>query len=411
MTMVQAAAADYSLRGLTPEAALGDADLRQAWSDLTASVHPLNRMFASPAFFEASCQNARNDRNRVYVLRDGHRTIGVCPVVHWRITMPLQFRHRVLGRFTFDAATVQSGEPLLAGQPELLRRLFDALLGELEWCDCVFFPSLPADAPTCQFLYSAPYRSRSYFVHPRELEPREWLYLELGDSFDEFLRGKQKRTRNTLKRRVRKLREQGGGRLECQRVETEDQVDDFYAAARAVAEQSWQFHNLGRVSEETALSLESLRSLARMGCLRAYLLRCGDRPCAFVVGYQHGDVLQFEQTAYASEFGLFSPGTVLYYLLMEDLYAHRRPGYVNHGVGVTPHKRLFTNRSARDTTVYLFRPTTANRLRCLGHSFFTKGLLLAKRLLKRRRNVPTDSSELDEAGAAGSLADLAGSVP
>jgi CelD/BcsL family acetyltransferase involved in cellulose biosynthesis len=225
------------------------------------------------------------------------------------------------------------------------------------------------------------------------MKPRTWLYLEPGEIFDDFLGGKQKRTRNTLKRRVKKLREHGGGALECTRIEDEDQVDSFYESALRVAEKSWQFTGLGRAIEETALYRESLVNLARMGCLRAYLLSCGGQPCAFVIGYQHEDVLQFEQTAYDGDLGIFSPGTVLYYLLIEDLYRHRPPKYLNYGVGVNRHKRLFSNRSSQDTEVYLFRPTLRNRVRSLGHGAFYSALGLAKKLLKKG---PDDSADDEE---------------
>ena len=70
-----------------------------------------------------------------------------------------------------------------------------------------------------------------YFVYPRRLQPREWIYLELEESYERFPQGKHKRTRNTWKRRVKKLRELGGGVLEYDRIENEDQVDAFYEAA------------------------------------------------------------------------------------------------------------------------------------------------------------------------------------
>ena len=240
------------------------------------------------------------------MIRDGAgRTVGVCPIIFWNVSIPFQIRKRRLGSIDLKAATISGGEPLVPPDPALFRLLFDGLMDHLSWCDCVFFPSLPVESFTARFIYSREYQGGRCFVDPRRLEPREWIYLQLepADSLASFLEGKQKRTRNTLKRRVRKLREHGAGALECQRVEQEDEVDAFYAAALSVAERSWQFHNLGRCLEETALYRENLKSLAKLGCLRAYLLKCGGQPCAFVIGCQHGDVLQFEQTAYAGDYG------------------------------------------------------------------------------------------------------------
>jgi CelD/BcsL family acetyltransferase involved in cellulose biosynthesis len=381
------AASPYTLEVLTPDQALGDAGLRQDWEALVTLAHPLNSVFTSPTLCEHRSQIALTPEDRVFVIRDGAgRTVGVCPIVFWKVSIPFQIRKRSLGSIELKSATVSGGEPLVTRDPALFRLLLDGILDQLPWCDCVLFPSLPVESFTARFLYSRENRSRKCFVDPRRLEAREWIYLELepGDSPASFLETKQKRTRNTLKRRVRKLREHGAGALQCQRVEREGEVDAFYAAALSVAERSWQFHNLGRCLEETALYRDNLKSLARLGCLRAYLLKCAEQPCAFVIGCQRGDVLQFEQTAYAADYSAFSPGTVLYYLLLEDLYQHRRPSLVNHGVGVTPHKRLFTNRSTFDTTVYLFRRTMRNRLRRLSREVFQTGLALAKRLMQKK---------------------------
>jgi hypothetical protein len=360
-----------------------DPGLRETWESLIHLGNPLNRAFAGPGAFENHASMSQHERNRVAMIRDGEgQIIGVCPVEYWELEMALQARRRIFTKFKFRAATLHCGEPLLPQDPDLFRVLFDGLLRELTWCDCIYFHSIPADCFTSRFIYGQfgqeSVRGQA-FAYPRKLKPRRWIYHEPEQSYEHFLQTKNKRTRNTFKRRVKKLREQGGGALTCERIDREDQVDAFYEAAYSVAEKSWQFHTLGRALEETALHRPSLLSLARLGGLRAYLLRCGDRPCAFVIGVQYDDVLQFEQTAFSGDLALFSPGTVLYYLLLEDVYAHRRPKYLNFGTGVNPHKRLFSNRESLDTEIYLFRPSIWNHLRATSHGLFYAGLEFAKR--------------------------------
>ena len=80
--------------------------------------------------------------------------------------------------------------------------------------------------------------------------------------------------------------------------------------------------------------------------------------------------------------------------LDQDLDRHRRPSFVNHGTGITPHKRLFSNRASFDTQAFLFRPTFRNQFRCLSHGMFYKGLKLAKRIAGKR--VTPAASELNE---------------
>jgi hypothetical protein len=370
---------------LTPDEALHDATIRRDWQSLLDRANPLYRVFASPTLYEHENRVNGRRENRVAILRDETgRVIGLCPIVLWELTVPFIVRRRILARMKLQAATILGCEPLVPAEPELYGILFEGLLEQLPWCDCVYIDSMPVDRFAANYFYEGGRRKGSFLVYPRHPERREFLCLEPGRSMDEFLQGKHKRTRNTLKRRVRKLRETGRGQLECCRVETPEQVEAFYPAAVDVARRSWQDKALGRPEEHTALYRESLLSAARLGCLRAYLLKCGGEPCAFVIGYQDGDVLQFEQTAYAQEWHVHSPGTVLYFMMLEDLYGYRPPGLVNFGIGINPHKRLFSNRSAFDTSIYVLRPTVRNRLRFAAHGLFTSGVRLAKRLLKRK---------------------------
>jgi Acetyltransferase (GNAT) domain len=375
----------HCLSLLTSAEVFSDSALIRRWESLLELLEPVRRAVASPAIYEHQCLQDKLGQNRVAVIRDADGiVVGICPIASWRLQMPLTIRKRVLAKFMVRAATVLSCQPLVPDEPAIFQLLFKSLMDELDWCDCVYFDSLPLNSPTCRFLFSQQNPNFPYLTYPSRPVPREWIYLELGGSLESFLAEKQKRTRNTLKRRVKKLSEKGGGSLECIRVEKQDQVDDFYHQAYAISEKSWQFQNLGQHLEETELYHDRLQHLAQIGCLRAYLLKCGGRPAAYVIGFQYEDILQFEQTAYSPEFSMYSPGTVLYYLLMQDLYRHRRPSFVNHGIGVTPHKRLFCNRDSLDTQVFLFRPTLRNRIRCSSHGLFYRMIALTKRIAGER---------------------------
>jgi hypothetical protein len=385
MVSPSCAGTTYSLALLTPAEVFSDRALIERWHSLMELLDPVQRVLASPIIYEQYCPQDSLGHNRVAVIRDSLGTVvGICPISSWRLEMPFTFRKWILAKFRVRAATILSCQPLIPDDPALFRLLFKQLLDELDWCDCIYIDSMPLECPTCRFIYSKQNPTPPYVVYPSTPVPREWIYLELDESLESFLAQKQKRTRNTLKRRVKKLTEKGGGSLECIRVENEAQLDEFYPLALAISEKSWQFQNLGRRIEETALHRDNLERMARAGCLRAYLLKCGGRPAAFIIGYQYEDTLQFEQTAYTPELSMYSPGTVLYFMMMQDLYRYRRPSFVNHGIGVNPNKRLFCNRDSLDTQAFLFRPSLRNRLRCSSHGLFYKMLRLIKRIAGRR---------------------------
>lgn len=379
---------------LTPEEALKDPAICREWESLSQAANPLYRVFTSPRLYEHATRVKPRDENRVAILRDvSGRIAGICPIVIWNMTVPFIVRRRIIARFKLRAATILGGQPLVPDDAAVYRLLFSELLKQLPWCDCVYIDSILCDSYPPHFFYEGEGRRGPYLLYPGRPERRDFFYLEPGGSMDAFLKEKQKRTRNTLKRRVRKLAEHGQGRLECARIETPEQVEAFYQAASEVAERSWQERSLGSPIEDTARYHESLALAARLGCLRAYLLKCNGAPCAFVIGYQEGDVFHLEQTAYAEEWQAFSPGTVLYFMMMEDLYAYRPPKLLNFGTGINPHKRLFSNRSSFDTALFVLRPTLRNRIQLGSYGLFKTGLRLAKSWMKKTAAKEADDDE------------------
>lgn len=218
----------------------------------------------------------------------------------------------------------------------------------------------------------------------------------MEDSFEKYVQSQTSRARSNCKRRYKRLHNFAQGRLECERIETVDQVDAFHTDACSVALQSWQHRTLGRPMEETALYRETLLNLARSGDLRAYLLKCGGRPCAYWIGLQYQDTLLSEEMAYSTEYAAYSPGIVLMYLLLEDVYKHRRPRYLHFGDGVNPAKRLFANRHTFDTAIYLLRPTLGNRIFATSHGLFYGALDLARRQLGKGVDADDHHGESNE---------------
>jgi CelD/BcsL family acetyltransferase involved in cellulose biosynthesis len=395
--ITRAAVANHNLVLYTPDELQSDPNVRASWESLVRLANPMNRPYAGPAWFENHARNQPHEGNRVALLKDGDgQVVGICPVVHWNLSVPFQVRKYVLGKIKLQAATVLSGEPMLPQEPALFQMLVDGLLREMTWCDCLYFHSIPADCFTSRLVYSGEANLERVVVHPKRLQRNQWLYHELEESFEKYVRSQSSRARTNCKRRFKRLNEFAKGALECERIETEDQVDAFQEAARSVAEKSWQHGALGMAIEETALHRETLLSFARSGILRAYLLKCGGRACAFWIGLQYQDTLLSEQQAFSSELSAYSPGIVLLYLLLQDVYKFRRPKYLHFGDGVNPAKRLFANRSTFDSDIYLLRPTLGNRLFATSHGLFYAALDVARRRLVKRAGVGDENGEIDQ---------------
>ena len=151
--------------------------------------------------------------------------------------------------------------------------------------------------------------------------------------FRTYLGKFKSRTRNRFRRGLRKLRELGGGGLELVRVERPDQVEEFLEQATEIAKKSWQNRLIGFPPESRADRRTLLNELASAGILRAYLLKCGTKPCAFNLTFISNSICYYYETAYLPELSEYSPGTMLEYLKIEDLIAVDPPRLIYYGGG------------------------------------------------------------------------------
>jgi len=380
-----------SLNLLAPEAAAGDDELRRQWEASLHLVNRLNRFYSSPAWFFHRTRVAHRESDRIGVIRDGEaRVLGVCPLDSYLVHLSYAVKKKVFGTARFQAAVVLGGEFMLPPDPVLFQHVIDGLFKELTWCACIALETVPEDSFTWEYLEGLGRQGRDFFVYVSTREPRAWHYIELGKSFEEYVDGMKSKSRTNIKNKLRKFHKKSGGTTNWRRVQAEDEVEGFYESAVRIAKQSWRYQTFGTAGHPS-LDLDSLKGLARLNLLRAYLLTCDQTPLAYVVGHQFQGVYHYAETAYVQELRDLSPGTVLLYMLLEDLHGFEPADFLNFGAGDGTAKRLFGNRSSTDREVFLFRRTLRNRLHTLGHGAFRTALSLAKRFLRDRPKAPGDS--------------------
>ena len=375
---------DISLDFRPAAEALGDADFRADWEALLHGEAGLNRLYSAPTWIEHLVHTNPEAESLLGVVRDeGRRLIGVCPLRVQRLPLLFDVWNRVLAKSMLGAVCLPVGEPLFPRTPEVYRRFFQGVFQAVGRCDCVYLPVLPTDSYAWRFFQEEGGQSRDYFVYlPDGVRP--WHRLELHGDFESSLRTMDKKGRYNLRRQVRELRDHGGGSLECTCIVSEDQVGDFLQAAAVVSEKTWQRRVLGPRVVNTEQRTKLLKDLASRKLLRAYLLQCGGRPCAFAIGYQFEQVFHYEEIGFDESLARFSPGTVLLYLLIEDLCNHSSLSVLNFGIGDAMYKRRFGNRTGEDAAVILFRKSIRNRLRQVCHSSFRSAVHLAKKMLRRK---------------------------
>jgi CelD/BcsL family acetyltransferase involved in cellulose biosynthesis len=172
--------------------------------------------------------------------------------------------------------------------------------------------------------------------------------------------------RNTLLRKVKKLREGALGEMRLVRYESPEEADTFLDEAVEISRKTyqWQLHQRGLSAID--LLRPRLRFAAQHGWMRCYLLYCGERATAFIVGYQYQGTFLLDEIGHDPEFSKYSPGAVLQLLCVEDLFNYNR-ARVFDLQDYARYKDELSNESYLQGKFFLFRRGAYPRLLRAGH--------------------------------------------
>jgi CelD/BcsL family acetyltransferase involved in cellulose biosynthesis len=371
--------APHSLSLLTTPDGWDDPGLRRRWEELSASSDNVNSLYASPVWFDLLRRGPDGGRLALAVAYDGDGAVaGLAPVLFKG--HPFQYyvgRHPVYTS-ELKAAHVLGSTPMLPEAAASYEQLVGALLKS--GADCVYMDTVPVESFCWR---QAQELGRKDFLVYAPGGPRAWHLLRLPGDPEAYLSGMSSKTRYTLRKKAKQLAERGGGQLEMVRVESEEQVASFLADAVSVSRKTWQHSNLGKRIGDSEEERAWYAGLARAGVLRGYILRCGERPCAFVVGYQHNGVFHDVELGYDPDFKENSPGTVLLHMLIQDLCSHRPAALLNFGLGDADYKGRFGNVRTEDVSVLVMRKSLLNRLRVGSHASFRTLVRSARDVVRR----------------------------
>jgi CelD/BcsL family acetyltransferase involved in cellulose biosynthesis len=123
--------------------------------------------------------------------------------------------------------------------------------------------------------------------------------------------------------------------------------------------------------------------MACAGAFRGYILFHDQVPIAYVYCRAAEDALIYQTVGYDPAFSRSSPGTVLLYKLIEDLFIERRFRLLDFFEGVADYKNLFATRTERCCRVYVFRRTARLTAMVLSHVAFNKLTNAPLRMIQR----------------------------
>jgi CelD/BcsL family acetyltransferase involved in cellulose biosynthesis len=236
--------------------------------------------------------------------------------------------------------------------------------------------SLPADR-----LKSLKARHKALKPFVRQRYRRSYASLEGG--FEAWLAGLSAKSRSTLKRKVRRLAERSGGRLDLRCYRSAADVDEFYLHARAVSSTTYQERLMGAGLPEGAAALAAMRSLAERDLMRGWVLFVAGAPVSYLYAPAENDTLIYAHLGYDPAFAELSPGTVLQFEAMRQLMEEGRFALFDFTEGEGQHKLQFGTGSVECLDLLLLRRGAGNLLAGNLLAGFDAAVAAAKSVVRR----------------------------
>jgi hypothetical protein len=241
------------------------------------------------------------------------------------------------------------------------------------------FSQLRMDSP----LYDVAKHEPNIFCRDHFTLGQRHPYLTLPGSFDEFLRGRSRKSRQEFRRHSRRLARDFPGEFRFQSVRSERDVEDFARKADEIAQKTYQ-RTLGVGFVNNAEMREVLHAAARKDALRACLFYIRERPVAFATGIVCNKTLCGIYMGFDPAFGKHRPGLQTLMRLIEDSFEPSGSLLrVDAGCGDVPYKRALFDSSWKEGPVWIFAPSARGLGLCVRKVISTLLHSLAMGLLAR----------------------------
>jgi hypothetical protein len=293
-------------------------DLLAQWQTLGASnPSPMHDPGWLKGYFEGQTSNLR-----LYSLFQSGALCGAAPFLKKDWPLKWHLGELCVGTFPLTRLRLLGGPPAFPESESACDLLFSRVLSDGGF-DALFLEEIPVDSFLWSYLHTSNLIRDSFSIYqPDPIAPHPVLRIE--GTFEQYMGKFSSKHRNTLQRKIKKLRESPLGEMRLARYESPAEVDTFLDQAVEISRKTyqWQLHQRGLSAID--LLRRRLRFASENGWMRCYLLFCGERAVAFIVGYQFEGTFLLDEIGHEPELSKYSPGSVLQLLCVQDLFGHNR---------------------------------------------------------------------------------------
>jgi len=187
--------------------------------------------------------------------------------------------------------------------------------------------------------------------------PRQYrrFYIDLAGSFADYQRHFSRKRRGNLRREAKLFAQASGGHLHWRCFRRPDDIAEFHHHASEISRQTYQHRLWEKGIPQSQAFATHLRDAAARNQARGYLLYFQDQPQAYAYFEAQHESLQFHYTGYNPDLRQYSPGSVLLYAIIEQLFAGKEFKLLDFTEGEAWYKQSFATGHIRCADVYYFR--------------------------------------------------------
>jgi hypothetical protein len=317
------------------------------WRKFIGSGVASVNLFQDPDFIRKRLKAEKNSISILFIIFRKSKTIRcIAPLYILKTNFDIRFSVLKVVKFPIKLMKI-FGDDIVIWDNESKHNFYQLIFKTLQ----LFSNLFDIFRVDCMLLHGALW---NYFVHSNYnshgfkmklsgLKMQKSYQLTLEGNFNDYLRSMRRKTRYNLKREVRIFSKFCDDNVKVEKITQPDHVTEFLTNVDKIFRNTWQADTYGYYRRNSDISVDLLKNFSQKGWLRSYILKCCNDPVAFLIGYQYEDKYYYEDPGFDKNWSKFSPGSVLNYYILEDIYKENKPHCLDFGFGDNQYKRVLGN--------------------------------------------------------------------
>jgi CelD/BcsL family acetyltransferase involved in cellulose biosynthesis len=277
--------------------------------------------YLAPEWYSSALETVDRDKEPLLVFfRQGGEDVGLAPLVHGRGQGALRFLHLV--GFVSNPFTPYQGILHAADLPRVFDRLV-RLLGQMFGARFLLDLNEMRLGPD-EIKALGELSTRGGLFSYRLEHKAGSRYLVLKESFEENFRSLSKHTQKEFRRKINRISRLG--QLGLLKVSGREQVERHLDRFFALYARTWK-----GAERHPGFYYRLCPLFESRGMLHFHALTLNGRPIAYLISILSGDTLYGIKTTYDPSFSAYSPGVLLFYKVIEDIFT--MPGVREFDIG------------------------------------------------------------------------------